>query len=261
MNGSVVPARLPGLALSVLIALAAAPTAEAQGPDLVLVTFNRAFGRAPLVEPTQLDTSLHLDSVIAAGRAAAELPTDLARRDAFVRHLDGALGQTLDRSSMKLLFAILGASLDDLTDDRAYLHARLAEVKDAAEALGDQMKELEDASRRVASPAFMRGVNTVPVSIVNVDARLFENVDAADRRTRSCEPCYTRRLSRLTATDVGREMQNATVLQLRVQARQEELLGRGADFNRRALAVVALFADALQQLDQRKGGSIRAALP
>ncbi|HJU90989.1 MAG TPA: hypothetical protein VJ672_16510 [Gemmatimonadaceae bacterium] len=250
----------PGMSLvaSVVVCVLVAGTAEAQGPDLVQVTFNRAFGRGPVGAPTDA-TSSQAQAAIAAGRAAAELPTDVARLETFMRLLEEAMPGDGGANSAPLVAAIVRESFVDLNDDRAYLHARIAEVTSVAEALAEQATEMSEASVRVTSQ-LSRNSPMVQVTLVNVDARLFANDDSEVRRTRSCDPCFTKRNARLKLSDLEREMANATLVQNRVMGRREELIGRGADFNRRAQAVVQSFAEVLKQLDARKGGAISVAL-
>jgi hypothetical protein len=247
--------------LVTLIVLVPGRIAHAQGPDLVQVTFSRAFGKAPLGPPfAHVDTTTPLMSAIAAGRAAAELPGDTVRRAAFVKQLDEMVLESSDGLAAKLVIAVMEGSLGDLTDDRAYLHARLAEVNSTLDALLEQRSEMADVARRMALPGPGRNTASAPVTILNVDMRLFGNDDSKNRRSLSCDPCYTRRRVPLRAVDVEREMMNAENVQARVLARREELLSRGLEFNRRALAVVALFADVLRQLDERKGGALKGAI-
>lgn len=249
------------VALPVLLAVSMIGTAGAQGPDLVQVTFNRAFGRAPLLASGgQWVSSGVIDSAIASGRAAAANPGDPTRGEAFVARLDAVMSSMPEGTSLSLLTAILAEALEELTEDRAYLHARLAEVNGTAEILLEQATELTHASQRLAMPGQNRGNPTTPVTVVRIDMRLFANDDAENRRTQSCAPCFTTRMVRLRAQEIERELAEAATVQARVLARREELLGRGAEFNLRAQAVVRRFAEALQTLDQRRGGAIQTAL-
>jgi hypothetical protein len=251
---------VPRVALALLCGLLSAGGARAQGPDLVQVTFTRAFGKRPIGPYASAPPTTQARAAVTAGRSAAELPADATRRDAFVRQLGDALAAQNDDGDVTLLVAIVKESLGALDEDRAYLHARLAEVNATAEALVEQASEYQEAQLRLASPLMTRAGGTVQVTILNVDGRIFANDDSDIRRTHSCDPCFTRRNARLRLADLEREMANATVIQTRVLARRDELLGRGAEFNRRAQEVVQTFALALRELDQRQGGSISTAL-
>jgi hypothetical protein len=251
---------IPRFGLALLCALLVSEVARAQGPDLVEVTFNRAFGKRPVGPYAAPPPTTLAQAAVTAGRSAADRPADAARRDAFVRQLGEALASENDDGDVPLLVAIVKESLGGLAEDRAYLHARLAEVNGTAEALVAQATEFAEAQQRLASPLMTRAGGTVQVTLLNVDARLFANDDSEIRRTHSCEPCFTARNARLRLADLEREMANATVVQGRVLARRDELLSRGAEFNRRAQEVVQAFAEALRELDQRQGGAISVAL-
>ncbi len=247
---------------SLLAALVASGAAQAQGPDLVQVTFSRAFGKAPLGPPfPHADSTSPLYPAIEKGRAVADVPTDAALRDAFVRQLGEMIDTSSAASAVKQLIVIMEGSLFDLTQDRAFLHARLAEVNATLDALLEQRSEMADVARRLSLPGQGRTpMGTAPVTILNVDMRLFDDVDSKSRRTLSCDPCYTRRRMPLRPADIEREMNNAEMVQARVLARRDELLSRGQQFNRRATTVVQLFAEVLKMMDERKGGGLRGAV-
>ncbi len=254
---------VPAGARSSLVAMAfgfvvvAGGGARAQGVDLVQVTFARAFGPTLVLPSGELISGGQIEAAIGAGRAMAAAPADSVLRTPFLRAFDAAMGAGPIDSALHIAVAVVRGSLGPLSEERDYLHLRLDEVDRVAAALSEQSTQLAEASRRAGANRNLAG--TTQITTVRIDPRLFESLDANHHAAR-CNPCFTQRPVRLGATDIEREAREAASVNARILDRRNEILRRGADFNRRASLAVELFAQALKAMDAARDSAITRSL-
>lgn len=245
------------LAVAFALVVVAGGGARAQGLDLVRVTFTRAFGPTLALPSGELVARGEIESAIGAGRAMAAAPEDSTLRGPFLRAFDAAMHAGAIDSALHIAVAVVRGSLGPLSEERDYLHVRLDEVDGAVAALSEQSTQLAEASRRVGANRNLAG--TTQITTVRIDPRLFESLDGNHHATR-CSPCFTQRPMRLGPTDIERESREAASVNARILARRNEILQRGADFNRRASLAVELFAQALKAMDGARDSVITRSL-
>jgi len=199
-------------------------------------------------------------ATVQAGRKAAAAPLDPRARQVFARYLNGLLSQTGSSNLLAVLYFVMKESIQEQNEDKRYWLGRLREQNKIAEALNNQMRELNNASQQLAQRERQNrqnstvDVRTTRLSIARLPQHQFKSINTPQSLQYKLSAPAPRKLNRsqLQAEIAAVENQQETVRNDRQMASTQF-----ENANQKATQYINMLSSVLKTMNEMRKGVIR----